>query len=91
MKNPGATSIGKASAGSGYLHNQKYDTDRFSDISEGDSQRVNDVDIYDAGYPSGKEEEERVLALDAKIEQITEADQGALQKPQDQENKYLPR
>lgn len=28
-----------------------------------------------------------MLALDAKIEQITEADQGALQKPQDQEDK----
>ena len=28
-----------------------------------------------------------MLALDAKIEQITEADQGALQKPQDQKDK----
>ena len=30
-----------------------------------------------------------MLALDAKIEQITEADQGALQKPQDQEDKAV--
>ena len=68
----------EGSAGSGYLHNQKYDTDCFSDISEGYGQRVNDIDIHDAGDPSGEKEEERVLALDAEVEQITKTDQGTL-------------
>lgn len=76
----------KRTAGAGNLNNQQNDTDCLADVSERDGQRVNDIDIDDAGEPARQQEQKRMLALNAQIPQVACGNQCALHETDDEKD-----
>lgn len=71
--------------GAGYLHNDQNYGDGFADMAERHGQCVNNVDVYERTEDSGQDEQQRMLALDAKHQIADGGDDGLQESDGDQQ------
>ena len=71
--------------GTGYLHNDQNYGDGFADMAERHGQCVNNVDVYERTEDSGQDEQQRMLALDAKHQIADGGDDGLQESDGDQQ------
>ena len=66
---------------SGYLHDHKDNGNRFTNITKGDSQCIDQIDINKTCKPARYQEQERMFALNTKEIQVSQTDGRFLNTP----------